>query len=77
METEHRGCKAEGNHIGQRIEFLADGPGDVHGTGCEAIEEVEHCSTKDEKTCQTDLSVQAEIDGQTAAEEVAASNYIG
>ena len=68
---------AEGNHVGQRVEFLSDGRGNAEGSCHHAVEEVEHGTYDNQQDGIRILPVKGTTGCHAAANEVAAGEGIG
>ena len=74
---DHR-CRgeAEGDDIGQGVQFLADGRTDLQGTGREAVKEVEHCAGNDKHEGKQVHALECIHGSNTTREEIAAGDSV-
>ena len=80
VPAQHRWRYAEGDTIGQRVEFLTDRTADVQRAGRHAVEEVEHRAANDEPAGQANHAIgrlQTTINSEATAQEVATGNQVG
>ena len=65
-EDDGGGGEAEGDIVGQRVEFLSDGGGDVEQACHHTVEEVEDSTHDDEQQRQMEITHKGEIGGDAA-----------
>ena len=76
VEQDGGGGEAEGDVVGQRIEFLADGRGDVQQAGRHPVEEVEHGADDDKQQGGVVDPAERPVGGDAARDEVAAGDRV-
>ena len=65
-EDDGGGGEAEGDIVGQRVELLANGGGDMEQTGHHTVEEVEDSPNDDKQQCHSIIAHEGEIGGDAA-----------
>ena len=71
------GGEAEGDVVGERVEFLADGRGDLEQAGGEAVEDVEDGAEHYEEECPQKFVLEGCKCGSATRKQVAAGDGVG
>lgn len=73
---DHRRRDPERDHVGERVEFLADGGGDVQQPRAEAVAEVEDGGRHDPDAREGQVAVQRRHDGEASTHQVQAGDGV-